>query len=277
MKYTQIPVDTFQTLQMNAGILASGFDPATGTVTGLIGATSGGINFADAITFIDLGEDIDNCPKNMKELKKLDQREVTMSGTFITVKTATAKMLAIADIDGSDSTKVVPRNDVLPEDFTDLWFIGDYSDKNTGDTAGFLAIRLINALSTGGFALQTGDKAKGQFAFTFTGHYSMADQTKVPYEIFCKGDAAVQPSVVIVPDIVNVEKDDTVTIRANVVPSGSTITWDSSDDNTATIAAGTEAGTAVVSGEAAGNCTISATITIDGVTYADTATVIVTA
>ncbi len=190
MKYTQIPTDTFETLQMNAGILASGFTPSTGEVTGLIGATSGGISFTDAITFIDLGEDIDNCPKNMKELKQIDQREVTMSGTFVTVKAATAKMLAIADIDSQDNTKIVPRNDLLDTDFSDIWFIGDYSDKNTGASAGFLAIRLKDALNTSGFALQTGDKAKGQFAFTFTGHYSMSAQDVVPYEIYIKAGTA---------------------------------------------------------------------------------------
>ena len=192
MQFTQIPTDTFETLQMNAGILATDFDPATGTLDDedILGATSGGIAFADAITFIDLGEDIDNCPKNMKELKQIDQREVTMSGTFVTVKTATAKMLAIADVSGN---KVTPRNDLLAADFGDIWFIGDYSDKNTGATAGFLAIKLKDALNTSGFALQTGDKAKGQFAFTFTGHYSMSAQDTVPYEIYIKaGTAATQ-------------------------------------------------------------------------------------
>lgn len=189
MQFTQIPEDTFETLQMNAGILAKNFDPSTGTVadTDLIGATSGGISFADAITFIDLGEGIDNCPKNMMELKKIDQREVTMSGTFVSVKAATAKLLAIADVAGN---KITPRNDLATTDFSDIWFIGDYSDKNTGTTAGFLAIKLKNALNTSGFALQTGDKAKGQFAFTFTGHYSIDAQDTVPYEIYIKAGTA---------------------------------------------------------------------------------------
>ena len=184
MKFTQIPTDTFQTLQMNAGILASGFDPVTGDVTGLVGATTGGIQFADAMTFIDLGEDIDNCPKNMKELKMLDKHEVTMSGTFVSVKAATAKLLAAAaDVSGN---KITPRNDLEDADFSTIWFIGDYSDKNGDTNGGYIAIKLINALNTAGFSLTTGDKAKGQFAFTFTGHYSMSAQDTVPYEIYVK-------------------------------------------------------------------------------------------
>ena len=270
MKYTQIPADTFQSLQMNAGILATGFDPATGVVTGLLGATSGGISFADAISFIDLGEDIDNCPKNMKELKQIDQRDVTMSGSFVTIKAATAKMLAIADIDSQDATKVVPRNDVNDGDFQDIWFIGDYSNVNTGDNAGFLAIKLINALNTGGFALQTTDKAKGQFAFTFTGHYSMSDQTKVPYEIYCKGSGELAPSIVLSPDIMTLENSATGQITAVTVPAGATVTYTSSATAKATVDS-TGKVTAAASGT--GSSVITGTITVDGVTYSDTMTV----
>lgn len=192
--FTRIPTDTFKKLQMNAGILCSDFTPANGTVdeANLLGATTGGIAFATAPEFTDFGEDIDNCPKNTMELKRLDSMEITMSGSFVTVDTKNAKLLAgIADIDGSDPTKIVPRMDIDTEkDFTDIWFVGDYSDVNTGDSAGFLAIHLMNALSTGGFSMQTSDKGKGVFEFTFTGHFSMAAQDKVPYEIFVKAGVA---------------------------------------------------------------------------------------
>lgn len=192
--FTRIPTDTFKKLQMNAGILCSDFTPADGTVdeADLLGATTGGIAFATAPEFTDFGEDIDNCPKNTMELKRLDSMEITMSGSFVTVDTKNAKLLAgIADIDGSDPTKIVPRMDIdTAKDFTDIWFVGDYSDVTTGDSAGFLAIHLMNALSTGGFSMQTSDKGKGVFEFTFTGHFSMAAQDKVPYEIFVKAGVA---------------------------------------------------------------------------------------
>lgn len=189
MKYTQIPSDTFEQLQLNAGILVDEFTPATGTIGNLLGATTGGVSFADSVEYTDFGEDIDNCPKNMMELKKLDSHEVTLSGTFVTVTAATAKMLAgAADIDGEDPTHVVPRNDLSTADFTTLWWVGDYSDVNTGDNAGFIAIKMTNALNTGGFQIQSADKEKGQFEFEFTGHYSINAQDTVPYEIYvCSG------------------------------------------------------------------------------------------
>ena len=193
MKFTKIPSDAFQKLQINAGILTTDFTPATGEigVSGQIGATTGGVSFTATPTYSDYGEDIDNCPKNMKELKKLESWEATISGTFVNADTAIAKMLVgAADIGTPDTTKITPRNDVLESDFETIWLVGDYSDKNGETNGGFIAIKLINALSTGGFQIQTADKAKGQFAFTFTGHYSMAAQDTPPFEIYIKAGTA---------------------------------------------------------------------------------------
>lgn len=189
MKFTKIPSDAFQKLQINAGILTTDFTPSTGTIgeAGQIGATTGGVTFTATPTFSDFGADIDNCPKNMKEFKRQDMVEAKMAGTFINADTKTAKLLCgAADIDTSDTTKVVPRTDLKDSDFTDLWLVGDYSDKNGAKNGGFIAIHMLNALSTGGFQLKTADKAKGQFAFEFTAHYSLAEQDKAPYEIYIK-------------------------------------------------------------------------------------------
>ena len=189
MKYTQIPANTFKELQLNAGILTSNFAPTTGTVesNSMLGATSGGVSFAATPTYTDQGDGIDNCPKNMMELKKLESWEVKMSGTFLTVNTAQAKsLMAAADIGSSDTTKITPRNDVAIKDFDDIWWIGDYSDKNGETNGGYIAIHMMNALSTGGFQLQSSDKAKGQFAFEYTAHYSMDAPDTVPYEIYIK-------------------------------------------------------------------------------------------
>ena len=193
MKYTKIPETTFQNIQLNAGVLLSSFTPSSATVSdeAIIGATTGGINFTATPTYIDFGEDIDNCPKNMKELKKLDSWEAKCSGTFVTVDTAVAKsLIGAADIGTSDTTKVTPRNDLAQADFSDIWIVGDYSDKNGATNGGFVAIHMMNALSTGGFQIQTADKAKGQFAFEYTAHYSMSAQDTVPFEVYVKSGTA---------------------------------------------------------------------------------------
>ena len=193
MKYTKIPENTFQNIQLNAGVLLSSFTPSSATVSdeAIIGATTGGISFAATPTYTDFGEDIDNCPKNMKELKKLDSWEVKCSGTFVTIDTDAAKsLIGAADIGTSDTTKVTARNDLAQADFSDIWIVGDYSDKNGDTNGGFIAIHMMNALSTGGFQIQTADKAKGQFAFEYTAHYSMSAQDTVPFEVYVKAGTA---------------------------------------------------------------------------------------
>lgn len=274
MKYTQIPADAFQNIQLNAGILVDGFVPATGVIGNILGATSGGVNFTDSVEYTDFGEDIDNCPKNMKELKKLDSHEVKMSGTFVTLSASTAKTLAgAADVDDLDATHIIPRNDLLSTDFTTIWWIGDYSDVNTGANAGFVAIKLMNALNTGGFQIQSTDKGKGQFAFEFTGHYSMEAQDTVPYEIFVKqGGEDIPPAVLINTHAASVDVDDTITLTAVTTPAGKAVTWSSSSTTYAEVTSG-----GVVTGKAAGSAIITASITVDGVDYTDTCTVVVNA
>lgn len=189
MKFTQIPAETFQQIQLNAGILVDDFTPSTGVIGDLLGATTGGINFKATPTYSDYGEDIDNCPKNMLELKKLESWEAIMSGTFSTVTQDMAKLL-VGAADKDSTTHIIPRNDILTTDFTDLWWVGDYSNLNGDVNGGFCAIHLKNALSTAGFQIQSTDKGKGQFAFEFTGHYSMSAQTEVPFEIYIKAGTA---------------------------------------------------------------------------------------
>ena len=190
MKFTKIPESTFKQIQLNAGILLNKFNPEDGTMNmeDLVGATSGGVNFTATPTFSDYGEDIDNCPKNMKELKQLESWEIKMSGSFVTVDSKAAAML-VGAADEADG-KITPRNDVLDNDFKDLWWVGDYSSDNSESTGGFVAVRMMNTLSTGGFQIQSTDKGKGQFAFEFTAHYSMDAQTTVPFEVYVKAGTA---------------------------------------------------------------------------------------
>lgn len=182
---TQIPDDVFECIAKNAGVLLNTFDPKTWTVarSAIKGATSGGINFKDAPTIGDHGADIDNCPKGTKELAYIDSRDVTASGTFVSVRKAELKNLVVAADMASD--KITPRNDLTQADFTEaIWFVTDYGD------GGAIAIRMDNTINVDGFSLSTLDKEKGKFAFNYKAHYSLSDPDKVPYEIFIKEGAS---------------------------------------------------------------------------------------
>lgn len=194
MKFTRIPTNTFQNLQMNAGVIATDFTPGTGTLdeADILGATTGGLTVTCVPEFADMGEDIDNCPKNTKELKKITGYTVTVSGTLVTISAAATKtLIGAADV---ASNKITPRMDLDPTastgDFGDIWIVGDYSDKNGATNGGFVACHVINALSTGGFSLVTSDGEKGQFAFEFTGHTSISAQDTVPFEMYVQAGSA---------------------------------------------------------------------------------------
>ena len=190
MKFTRMPENTFKNRQLNAGILLKNFDVAGAEVTeeDILGATSGGVEFSATPSFIDFGEDIDNCPNGMLELMRIESWEVLMSGSFISIDAETSKLLTGA-ADVADG-KITPRNALKKEDFTDLWWVGDYSDSNDGATAGYVAIHMMNTLSTGGFKLQSAKNEKGQFSFEFKAHYSMDKQDVVPFEVYVKAGAA---------------------------------------------------------------------------------------
>ena len=176
-RFTVIPENTFNALQLDAGVLLKAFNPANPTIVDadIICATTGGVNPSCKPTFSDFGEDVDNVPLNMMEFKHLDGWECTLATTSLGTSPALIKMaLGCADIDGEDTSKIVPRMDLKQTDFSSIWWVGDRAD------GGFVAIQIKNALSTDGFSLQTTKNGKGQIALTITGHVSINAQKDVP-------------------------------------------------------------------------------------------------
>lgn len=189
MRFYDLPVDFVEKLATNAGIMLTDFTPATGaySTADILFATTGGISASIVPTYKDYGEDVDNCPKNTKEMKVLDSVECKFSGTALTVTTATVKsLIGAADVGTVDTTKITPRYALEAGDFDDLWYVCPYSDKTGATNGGYLAIKLVNALSTGGFAIQSTDKEKGQFAFEYMGHSSISSPETLPFEVYVK-------------------------------------------------------------------------------------------
>ena len=272
-KYRRIPVNTFQQIGVNAGVLAFDFDTATGTIDeeDLMGATSGGVTFNANQTFTDYGEDIDNCPKNTKELMRPDEWDIKCSGSFVTSNAALAKRLVgTADTTTTSGVnKITPRTNIdIDNDFFDFWLVGDYSEYNTGNGAGFIAIHIMDALSTGGFQVQSEDKGKWKFSFEFTAHFSMDAQGTVPFEMYIKAGTTA-PGIVLNQKNITVKVGDTYALTAVTTPAGSTVTWASNATAKATVSGG------VVTGVATGYAVISASITESTVTYTDICTVTV--
>ena len=180
LRFSKISENTFNELQTEAGVILSTFDPSAPAVPqdeDIICATTGGITASCVPTTRDDGEDVDNCPPNMLELKKISSYEAKMSFTALSVTAETIRMsLGAADI-GNDG-KITPRSAYQRTDFKDIWWVGDLSD------GGFCAICLKRAVSTSGFSLKTTKAGKGNLTVELTGHYTLDAQTEVPMEFY---------------------------------------------------------------------------------------------
>ena len=177
--FTKIPQNTFEGLQLDAGVLLTTFDPENPVAPAdeaIICATTGGINISCVPSYSDMGADVDNCPNDMLELKKLDSWACKMSFTSIGTSPESIK-LALGAADVKDG-KVTPRRDLKVGDFSTIWWVGDRAD------GGLVAVCLKNALSTGGFTLQTSKNGKGQVSVELTGHVSMDKQDEMPMDFY---------------------------------------------------------------------------------------------
>ena len=277
-RYTVIPQNAFEGLQVDAGVLLKNFDidAATAGEVGftdadIICATTGGINPTCVPTYSDYAEDVDNAPVNLKEFKHLDGWECKIATTSLGNSPELIKLsLGAADIDVTNTGKIVPRRSLEQTDFTDIWWVGDRAD------GGFVAIQLLNALSSGGFSLQTTKNGKGTVALEITGHVSIEAQDVVPmvfYSIDPNTADVPVTGVGLTPSTVSIAKDATKKLKATVTPDNATdkvVSFASSNTSVATVN-----GNGVVTGVAAGTATITVT-THDG-SFTDTCAVTVTA
>lgn len=181
--FNKVSSDAFDQLQTDAGMLLKQFNPAQPAAPAdadIITATTGGITVSCTPTYSDYGSDVDNVPNNMKEFKHLDGWDCKLSTTALGTSPDVIKLaLGAADIDGTDTSKILPRRDLAQTDFSDqLWWVGDKAD------GGMLAVCLKNALSTGGFSLKTTKNGKGQITLELTGHVSIDAQDVMPMEFY---------------------------------------------------------------------------------------------
>jgi hypothetical protein len=197
--FVQLPDDLRESISTEAGILLTDFDPenpgdAEAIKANIIMATSGGVSASCVATLKDFGSDIDNCPKNTMELAEIEGYECTIAGTGVTVNVASAKsMMGAADSQTSESgvTEIAPTMTLKTEHFKTLWYVCKY-----GTAGGFVAVKLENALSTGGFSMQSTDREKGKYAFSYKGYSSIENPTEVPFKYYIKPSAGAEAAQV---------------------------------------------------------------------------------
>jgi hypothetical protein len=192
--WSQVTQESLDLVQVQAGMILTSFNtttPTAPTAENVLCATTGGIQADCVPTFEDFGEDIDNCPANTKEMKRITGWDCTLSFTALDMSGEVFKMALGAAIKTAETTAhpeiVEPRAQVAVQDFTDLWFVSERIDEK------IIAIQLKNALSTGGFSYKTQKNGKGQLTVTITGHVSIASQDEVPMNFFICSEEGYTP------------------------------------------------------------------------------------
>ena len=178
-KFTKIPMDTFENMQLDAGVLLRSFDPDSAQEPGddqIIYATRGGITVTCVPKYSDMGDDVDNCPAGTMELKKLEGWNCGLK--FVSLgMTAEDIRLALGAADVSDG-RITPRRTLRNSDFSDIWWVGDTAG------GGMVAVCLRNALSEKGLELQSSKNSKGSLTVELKGHVSVSAQDEVPMEFY---------------------------------------------------------------------------------------------
>lgn len=194
-RFTKMNPSAFKRMTWDSGIIVNDFDPETGEIDleDIQWETTGDINFSATRDMTDMGAEINNCPENTMQLQRANPWQVEMSGTAATVTADTiSDFLGNADAGTPKSglINVTPRSELLITDFADKWLIINYSDLMGETNGGYVAIYLMNALSSEGFSASFGKNKNGTFPFTLKAFYDIEDMSKVPFEIYVKAGTA---------------------------------------------------------------------------------------
>lgn len=190
-RFVKLSPDTWRTIQFGAGILLidtsevelSDFEKLqTAQYANILGATTGGVNIKVTPNFIasSLGG-LDN----VYELSVIRNYNISVTGKLVTINENSLQVLVgteeVERIAGHDDKErisyQVQFNNSLPVP-TNIWWVGNYGNDTSDapeDMERYIAIHICNALSKGGFSLQTTHAAKGEFDFNFEAMYTIAD------------------------------------------------------------------------------------------------------
>ena len=191
---TALRNETFQNLQLNAGIMLKNFEYAeiTDAValktaiksavqagTNILGATRGGGTFT--VTREIREPEIDGRRYPFKGGKFVDSADAYLSTTLLEVTGDNIKtLLGSADITTSGKKSTIKMRTALTDaDYlTNVVWVGDRSDGH------LIAIVLYNALNTADFSLTYTDKGEGTLAAEFHAHQSeVLDYDTAPFEV----------------------------------------------------------------------------------------------
>lgn len=168
-------------MQVDAGLLLNTFDVTNAHApadSDIICATTGDFSIVSQPDVNDFFDDVNNAQKNSKQGKRITGWTCTLGITGLEVTEDMIK-LALGAARELANGGISPRTQYELTDFKDIWWIGDMVD-----TDNLFAVKLSNAVSTGGISFSSTNNGKGKLQMTFTGHSDLGDEESVPMEFY---------------------------------------------------------------------------------------------
>lgn len=180
--YRQISSEAFNTMQFGAGVITDSFDFSNMeepyTQDNILCTTSGGVNDVLARETIDLGEDVDNCPNDTKELLRTESVTCTIGFTALDYKKKFLKIVIGSTAEDSLTGEISVNKTLHSLDFKKIYHILEING------GGLAVVVLENAFSTGGLSSQTTKNEKGKLTCEFRGFTSLSDPDNVPMKFY---------------------------------------------------------------------------------------------
>lgn len=185
--------ETFEKLQLNAGIFLKDFDyssitDATALKTAIASAITAGTKLLGATR----GGGTFNVTREMREAEVDGRRYSFVGGRFVdsadaylsttlleTTPENFVKALGSATATTSGKKTTVKMHTAIEDtDYEDIVWVGDLADGK------YVAIKLYNALNTADFAFTFTDKGEGTFSVEFHAHQDdVLDYDEAPFEV----------------------------------------------------------------------------------------------
>ena len=183
-KASRIAENAINNIQVDAGVIlkGTGFNPADPKLfndSDILLTTTGSPTINCTPTTEDFFADVNGAPNDSKEGKRATGWTCNVGGTAIDFDATRLAYYIGSTKATTNGLGIQPKFQYDPSDFKDIWALFDMADPTK-----LFAVKIKNALNTGGLAFSATKNGKGQTSFTFTGHASASNPEEVPMEFY---------------------------------------------------------------------------------------------
>lgn len=181
-KASRIASDAASNIQVDGGVfLNNNFDPSNPTNFAdedILVTVTGNPSINCTPTTEDFFSDVNGAPNNTKQGKRITGWDCSMSASTLDFDSNRIQLYLGASEVGADGG-ISPRSQYKDSDFKTVWGLFDMADEGK-----LFAVKMENAVSTGGISFSASKNGKGTESLTLTAHTDASDVSKIPMTFY---------------------------------------------------------------------------------------------